>query len=393
MCRSRGTDVSDDVARMEFPRPSLADARILVVDDVQVNVALLERILHRAGYTNVVTTSSPEWALEFVAEQSVDLLLLDLHMPRIDGFAVLERLSGIVGAEEYLPVVMITADAESSARQRALALGAHDFLTKPFDDTEVLLRIRNLLSTRQLHLQMQSQNEVLEKAVEERTSALWRAVTNLERAQQELRSSREETIQRLSMAAEFRDEDTGAHIQRMSRYCGLLARASSVSSERADLLRIASQMHDVGKIAIPDNILLKPGALNTNERAVMERHSEIGFRLLSGSESELLVVAASIARSHHERIDGSGYPRGLRGDEIPFEGRVAAICDVFDALTSERVYRPAMPTSAAIAMMQDNRGTHFDADLLDLFVKSLPDALEIRREYTDPVPVPASDAG
>jgi putative two-component system response regulator len=384
--------VPDEVAQIEYPSPSIAEARILVVDDVQVNVTLLDRILRRAGYTNVVTTSSPEWALEFIAEQPIDLVLLDLHMPRIDGFMVLERLSQIVGPDEYLPVVMITADAESSARQRALTLGAHDFLTKPFDDTEVLLRIRNLLKTRQLHLQLHGQNEQLERAVDERTSALWNAVTNLERAQQELRSSREETIQRLSMAAEFRDEDTGAHIQRMSRYCGLLARAASMTSERSDLVRIASQMHDVGKIAIPDNILLKPGSLSSHERTIMEQHAEIGYRLLSDSESELLVVAASIARSHHERIDGSGYPRGLKGDEIPFEGRVAAICDVFDALTSERVYRPAMPTSAAVAMMRDGRGTQFDPDLLDLFLDALTDALEIKREYADPLPTQASDA-
>jgi putative two-component system response regulator len=380
------------VVRVSPPRPPLADARILVIDDVQANLELLQTVLQRGGYKNVTTTSDPDWALDLVATEPIDLIVSDLRMPGTDGYAVLERLSQIIGADEYLPVIVITADVEADARQRALSLGAHDFLNKPFDHLEVLLRIRNLLRTRDLHLQLHGNNERLERAVEERTSALWNAVTGLERAQQELRFSREETIQRLSMAAEFRDEDTGAHIERMSRYCGLLTRASGAGDERSDLVRIASQMHDVGKIAIPDSILLKPGPFEAHEREVMEKHAEIGYRLLSGSESELLVVAASIAWSHHERVDALGYPRGLRGEDIPFEGRIAAICDVFDALTSARVYRGAIPISNAIAMMKDGRGTQFDADLLDLFLEALPEALDIKHEYEDVFPHAAREA-
>jgi putative two-component system response regulator len=213
----------------------------------------------------------------------------------------------------------------------------------------------------------------------ERTSALRKTIQQLETSDAELRRLREETIRRLSWAAEFRNQETGEHIIRMSLYCDLLARLAGVDNDRAEMIRIASPMHDVGKIGIPDRILLKPGRLTDDERTVMEGHCEMGHRILAGSQVELLDLAALMALTHHERIDGTGYPARLRGDEIPLEGRITAIADVFDALTSDRIYRPAFQPDEARAMMVGARGSHFDAELLDLFFDAYDDVLEIRR--------------
>ena len=213
--------------------------------------------------------------------------------------------------------------------------------------------------------------------------ALQEAVVMLERSERDLRVSREETIRRLSYAAEFRDEETGRHIERMSHYCALLGRKLRLDPDRCELLRIASPLHDIGKIAIPDRILLKPGKLNHEEYAIMKQHAEIGYRLLSGSDEELLELAALLARTHHERVDGTGYPRGLTGDAIPIEGRIAAVADVFDALTSDRVYRPALSVEEAIEFMRGERGAHFDAEIFDLFLASLDEILSIRVRYSD----------
>jgi putative two-component system response regulator len=220
--------------------------------------------------------------------------------------------------------------------------------------------------------------------VRDRTGELWNAIARLEQAEQELRLSQEETIQRLSIAAEFRDNETARHIQRMSEYCGLLARLMGEDAETCEEIRVASQMHDVGKIGIPDHILLKPGALSSEERETMQKHCEIGYRILAGSKSELLMRAAYIAYTHHERVDGAGYPRGLSEEQIPVEGRIAAIADVFDALTSNRVYKKAFALGKAFETMREGRGTQFDADLLDLFLGSLDAVLEIKTRHEDP---------
>jgi putative two-component system response regulator len=227
---------------------------------------------------------------------------------------------------------------------------------------------------------MSAHSERLQELVGERTTAMWSSITRLQEVQEELRLSRHETVARLSIAAELRDTETGAHIERMSRYCALLARASGADELRAELIRLASQMHDVGKIGIPDSILLKPDALTSKERAVMETHTDIGHRILAGSRSELLQLAATIALTHHERIDGGGYPRNLSGDDIPLEGRIAAIADVFDALTSRRVYRGALQIVEALRIMAEGRGTRFDAVLLDAFFDTMPEVLEIQSE-------------
>jgi putative two-component system response regulator len=211
-------------------------------------------------------------------------------------------------------------------------------------------------------------------------------IGRLENAEREMRELQDETIRRLSLAAEFRDDDTPRHVERMSRYCSLIADRMGLEPERSELIRVASSMHDVGKIGIPDSILMKPGKLTEEEWTFMKRHCEIGHRLLSGTRSEVLNLAATIALTHHERVDGSGYPQGLAGDEIPLEGRITAIADVFDALTSNRVYSKAKPFSEAVEIMRAGRGSQFDATLLEAFLNSMGQILGIKERYADAAP-------
>ena len=228
-----------------------------------------------------------------------------------------------------------------------------------------------------------SAEQRLEDMVRSRTQELWDAIAELERVKEDLRTSREETVHRLSIAAELKDDETPRHIERMSRYCALLLARAGADEEQAELVRVASVMHDVGKIGIPDAILMKPGPLTPEERLTMQAHAEIGHRILAGSTSPLLEVAATIALTHHEWFDGTGYPQGLTGPTIAKEGRVAAIADVFDALTSDRVFRRAYPIGKAVEMMKEGRGTQFDPELLDVFLDSLDEALGIREEFPE----------
>ena len=356
------------------------DARILVVDDQRINLEFAASVLRQAGYTNFETIEDPREVVPNVQAHGVDLILCDLRMPRLDGYEVMRALEDVIPSSSYVPIVIITADVSTEARQRALSLGAKDFLTKPLDPTEMVLRIANLLETRSFHLRLQARSERLEDVVVQRTRALSAALERVEAMQEDLRLSQQETVKRLSMAAELRDPTSGAHIERMSQYCMLLAETIGIGFDRAETIRIASQMHDVGKIAIPDMILLKPGPLEHSERIEMQRHAEIGNRILAGSRSELMDTAATIAGTHHERVDGRGYPHGLRGEEIPVEGRIAAIADVFDALTSDRVYRPAIPADDALELMTSGAGRHLDAELLGEFLGLKPAIIEIRHE-------------
>ena len=223
----------------------------------------------------------------------------------------------------------------------------------------------------------------LGEGAHDRTAELAAEVDRLQMVERELRLAQEDTVERLSIAAEFRDDEAARHVQRMSRYTSLLAARSGEDAQRAEMVRISSVMHDVGKIGIPDSILLKPGKLTPEERRIMEQHSEIGYRILSGSRSEVLTLAAQIAWTHHERVDGNGYPRRLAGDAIPVEGRMAAIADVFDALTSHKVYKKAFPLGQAVDIMREERGSHFDADLLDLFLDSMDEVIRIKERFAD----------
>jgi putative two-component system response regulator len=330
-----------------------ADA-ILIVDDEHANVRLLQRLLEREGYTRVLGTSDSSLALDLFRAHSPDLVLLDLRMPPPDGYAVLEQLTAELAPGEILPIVVLTAEMEPAARKRALSAGAADFITKPFEPFEILLRIGNLLRTRQLHLELQQRNRFLEDRVLERTA--------------ELAAAQAEMLQRLAQAVEARDGETGEHTRRVGENSGMLAEAMGLPLERAELIRRAAPLHDVGKIGIPDTVLLKPGPLTAAEVAVVKTHTTIGARILARSQSPLVRMAEQIALSHHEQWEGAGYPRGLRGDEIPLEGRIVAVVDVFDALSHDRPYRPAWPMERVLEAIRWGTGTHFDAAAADAFL-------------------------
>ena len=368
----------------------LGKARILIVDDEEANVDLLRKVLGQGGFNNLAATTDPREALSLFTELPPDLVLLDLRMPGLDGFAVLQELRRRAAAQTYLPVIVLTADVTPEAKRRALSMGATDFLTKPFDSFEVILRARNLLEMRKLHVALQNQNEILEERVRERTAHLWEAVQRLTESETATREAAEETISRLAIAAELRDEETGWHVERMSRYAALLAGRIGIDASRCELIRLASSMHDLGKIGVPDRVLLKRGRLTAVEEEAIREHPRIGHRVLADSKAEVLQIAAVIALTHHERYDGQGYPQGLAGNDIPIEGRIAAIADVFDALTSNRVYRKALPLVEAVEMLRSERGRHFDPALFDDFLDSFDDALQIMQLYQD---VPAAPQG
>lgn len=343
-------------------------ASILIVDDQQDNIDLLLRILGASGYTNLYSTSDSRLALTRYRELDPDLIILDLMMPHLDGFEVMEAI-GAEASLDYLPVIVLTADNARDTRIRALKSGARDFLTKPIDKTEVRTRIRNMLETRLLYKEVRMQNEILDARVRERT--------------RELHESRLEIVQRLARAAEFRDSDTGLHVIRMSRYCAVVARALGFSEEACDLLLNAAALHDIGKIGIPDHILLKDSGLSDDERAVMRSHVRIGAEILSGSNYELMQWANIISLTHHERFDGKGYPNGLVGEDIPLLGRIVAICDVFDALTSERPYKRDWSVEETMCEIKKLSGTHFDPHLVNVFCDCIGDILEIRNSFRD----------
>jgi len=349
--------------------------RILIVDDEDQIRTLLARLLSPHGYECLAAESAAA-ARRVLADIDVALVLSDVNMPGESG---IDFTREVLAQYPDTAVVMVTGMDDRGYAEVAIELGAYGYVLKPFKPNELIINVGNALRRRALEIENRSHRERLEQTVLDRTAALRDTIAQLESSDSELRRLREETIRRLSWAAEFRNQETGEHIVRMSLYCALLARLAGLESNRADLIRIASPMHDVGKIGIPDRILLKPARLTEDERRVMEAHTEMGHRILAGSGVELLDLAAQMALTHHERIDGTGYPVGATGDEIPIEGRICAIADVFDALTSDRVYRQAFQPEEARTMMLEGRGTQFDAGLLDLFFGSFEDVLAIRR--------------
>jgi len=328
----------------------LFEAKLLVVDDEETNVMLLERILAKTGYRNVTSTSDPERVMSIVEELEPDLLLLDLMMPRVDGFEIMESLRA---AGRDVPVLVLTADATQEVKRRALRSGARDFLTKPFDMDEILLRIANMLDIRFLTMRLADQNAALEDRVRERT--------------RELEESHIETFERLALAAEYRDDDTGQHTRRVGRMASLLAEELGLGADAVQLLERAAGLHDVGKIGVPDSILLAPRKLTPEEFEVVKTHTVIGARIMSGSRSPLMIMAEEIAWSHHERWDGRGYA-GVAGQEIPLVGRITTVADVFDALTHERPYKEAWPLDEAVTEIVRQRAQQFDPRVVDTFV-------------------------
>jgi cyclic di-GMP phosphodiesterase len=346
-------------------RPNLSEAfqhaRILIVDDRPENVVLLRRVLSKAGYTDVQSTSEPSQAEKLFQAYRPDLVLLDLHMPEMDGFAVLERLRSLTARSTYLPILVLTGDHDPLKRRQALAAGATDFLAKPFDIVEVVLRIRNLLETRHLHSLLSNQNAVLEAGVRQRT--------------RELEEAQGEILARLAAAAEHRDDDTGRHIFRVGHMSAAIAESLGLASEAVELIRGAAPLHDVGKIGVPDHILLKAGKLTPDEFAVMKTHTTIGAAILAGGRSALVIEAERIALNHHERWDGTGYPNGLSENAIPLGARIVAVADVFDALTHARPYRPAWPLDRVMDEIRAQDGHAFDPPVVAAFLKSIPKKL------------------
>lgn len=333
-------------------RDQALSARILIVDDQDNNVVVLQRMLERR-YSSIRAVTDARQALSAVADFVPDIVLLDLHMPHVSGFTILEQLRREHDGE-FLPVVVLTADATRDARNLALGLGANDFLTKPLDRAEVELRVGNLLETRALHHELKVRNVGLEARVRERTL--------------ELEQANIDSLNRLALAAEFRDDDTGEHTRRVGDLTETLAQLVGWSVTDAQMLGQAAALHDVGKIAVPDAVLLKPGKLTTEEFEVVKTHTNAGARILEGSTSELLKLAETIALTHHERWDGGGYPNGLAGDEIPVAGRLVAVADVFDSLTHRRVYKPAWDRDRALAAIAEESGTHFDPLVASVFL-------------------------
>jgi putative two-component system response regulator len=332
-------------------------AHILVIDDEQPNLELITRMLYHGGYRCVTTLTDARQLEARLQTTQPDLVVLDLHMPLRDGYDVLKALHPWIVAE-HLPVLVVSGDITTEARHRALSLGARDFLTKPFDLTEMTLRVRNQLETRLLYQDVRKQNRALLEAVHGRT--------------QELEETRIEMLERLSMAAEYRDDTTGRHTERVGNVAAELATAIGVSADEARLIRRASALHDVGKIGIPDALLLKPSKLTDSEMAVMRTHTTIGANILGGSHAPLLQLAEVIAASHHERWDGAGYPRKLAGTDIPLVGRIVSVADAFDALTNDRAYRRARPLRDGMLEIIAHSGTQFDANVVDALQRIIP---------------------
>jgi putative two-component system response regulator len=344
------------------------NAKILIVDDEPGNIQILERMLNTVGYHNITSTTDSRSTPKIYQSMQPDLILLDIKMPGFSGFDVMNALK-VLEKESYLPILVLTAQLDPETRLKAIKSGAKDFVNKPFIMEEMLARINNLLEVRMLHNSIYSDKKSLETQVMQRS--------------EELRQYQVEIIHRLARAAEYRDNETGMHVIRISKLCERLARGLGLSEHECHLIRHASPMHDIGKIGIPDHILLKPGRLTIEEWSVMKTHSDIGALILSGSESEFLQMAEVIAGSHHERWEGSGYPRGLKGEEIPMVSRIVTVCDVFDALTSDRPYKKAWSVENTVAEMEKQNGKLFDPDVLGVFMTLLPEMISITQQFSD----------
>ena len=342
--------------------------RIFMVDDEMPNLKLLDRILANEGYTSRVMIQDPREVIARYNETRPDLILLDLNMPHLTGYQVIEQLKAL---DDPLlpPIVILTAQYGRDETLKGLNAGARDFIGKPFDRTELLMRVRNLVEAQLSHRLLADQKNILENLVQQRTEALT--------------LSRREIVQRLGRASEYRDNETGMHIVRMSQVAALLARRLGWDESQCDLMLNASKMHDLGKIGIPDAILLKPGKLEPDEFEIMKTHCRIGAEILSDGNSELLALAHEIALTHHEKWDGSGYPQGLKGEDIPQSGRIAAVSDVFDALTAVRPYKKAWTVEQAVDLIRTSSGSHFDPQVVAAFLESIDEIVSIRKNNPD----------
>jgi cyclic di-GMP phosphodiesterase len=360
--------------------------RILVVDDVQQNLLFLGALLESFGY-EVETALDGHMALAKLP-LDIDLVLLDVLMPGLDGYQVARQLRMDPQFGD-VPIVMVTALDSREDRLRAIEAGANDFIAKPVDRTELLIRVGAQLKLKAAQDALRWHQRDLQRQIERRTAALRLAVKETAEAQRRTHDAHLDTIRRLVLATEVKDPFTAGHLQRIGQYSTVLARALHLLPGEVENLSQAIPMHDVGKLGIPDAILLKSGPLTARERAVMQSHTLIGARLLSGSPSSLVQAGEAVALTHHEHWDGGGYPQGLKGDEIPLCGRLCAVVDVFDALTSDRPYRQALPHEEVLARLREGRGTRFDPAICDLFFANLPAITLLRERFkAEPLQVP-----
>ncbi len=339
------------------------EARILMVDDEVEVTNILEKVLRRSGFKDLVVKNKPLEALDYCREAQPDLVILDLHMPEFSGFEVLQQLKNLSSDFELPPVMMLTADNNSAFRSKAFYLGALDFVDKPFE-RDIVGKVHNLLERRLLRKELHQHKIMLEERMESALS--------------ELRETQVEMAVRLGLAAEHRDDDTGEHVSRICQYTRIMALAYGESEARADLIGLAAKLHDIGKLGIPDSILQKPGKLTRQEFETMKSHTVVGATILGRANSKLLQLAEIIALNHHERWDGEGYPSGLKGEEIPLPARAVAVCDVFDALVSERPYKTAWPVERAVEFLKEQSGRQFDPFMVELFLQNLETILAIR---------------
>jgi putative two-component system response regulator len=395
-----GTDLADGhLLDTALPHPGLVTAdelltsKVMIVDDEEVNVRVVRKQLQRLGYRNLSSMTDPAEVISELHRQQPDVVLLDVMMPEVSGFEILEAMQAD-NSLRAIPVLILTAMSDRKTRLSALELGANDFLEKPIDQAELAPRVRNALMIRACQKQLRSYAEDLRTAVLQRTRQLSR--------------SRLEVVHCLARAAEFRDDDTGQHVIRVGHFAKLIAHHAGMPRAFVDMIGFAAQLHDVGKIGIPDAILQKPGPLTEKEFDFMRRHCDMGNRVLSASHvgenvlfgidrsehsdddtmmepeemwvSPVSGMAATIAMTHHEKWDGSGYPNGLSGEDIPIEGRITAIADVFDALSSKRPYKEAFPIERCFEILREGRGSHFDPELLDVFLSCRPEIEQIQRE-------------
>lgn len=382
------------VAPQQRETAMLADgtssAKIMVVDDEPINIKVVRKFLQAAGFQNLHDCSDPLKAFDLIVKNQPDVLILDIMMPGISGLQILARLRES-DSTRRLPVIVLTASDDRDTRVKALNYGASDFLAKPVDPLELTPRVRNVIELKRFYDHLQNYNRDLEAAVRLKTA--------------ELEMSRREVLMCLARAAEFRDDDTGQHVLRVGRYASIIARGLDLTDDYVDMIEQAAQLHDVGKIGIPDSILQKPGKLTPEERQQIERHSgygkkilqslsrhddgngfahsRIGGKILESSHSPLLQMAYRIALTHHERWDGTGYPIGLAGEDIPLEGRITAVADVFDALSSERPYKKPFPIDECFRILTEGRGSHFDPQVIDAFFSHRAEVLQVQMDFLD----------
>ena len=381
-----------DSSGFQADDPAIREAKIMIIDDEELVIRVVKRFLATDGYKNFITLSNPRDAFSIIQKEQPDVVLLDIMMPHVTGLDLL-KMRQHAPEFQHIPFIILSATSESQVKRDALRLGASDFLAKPVDSSDLTVRIRNSLVVKRQHDILANHAHELERQVKLRT--------------QQIEKSREQIIHCLARAAEYRDNETGAHVIRVGKYAGVIAQELGFSDEYCRQVELAAQLHDVGKIGIPDSVLLNPGRLSSEEfdvmkthcclgveimeplaegdGAVVRRHAEVGGFIMSGVDSPMLELAALIARTHHEKWDGTGYPNGLQGELIPIEGRITCVADVYDALCSERPYKKAFSVEKCLEILLSERGTRFDPIVLDAFFRRLGDIEKIRKAYNDEI--------